>query len=80
MKESPTERNARIFKEATEAGEPVFVIRAKDLTAIDAIRAYTQLAEKSTYEFLTALVELEDEFIEWRDNNPDKLKYPDLRN
>jgi len=80
MSETPTERNRRIFEEATGSGEPVFVIRAKDILGPAAILAYASLADDTaTPEFMEALHDLEGEFHAWRAANPDEIKVPDLR-
>lgn len=79
MTETPTDRNRRIFREATEAGEPVFVIRAKDRHAPSAILAYATIASESGDEFASALDELVNEVEDWQAAHPDAVKTPDLR-
>jgi hypothetical protein len=81
MAETPTERNDRIYREARAAGEPVFVLRAKDRLALDTIDAYghTALTEGATDDFMDALLDVEREFATWRADNPDAMKLPDVR-
>lgn len=78
--ETPTERNRRIFEEATARGEPVFVVRAKDFLGIGAIVAYANLADgHATPEFMAALNDLTREFHAWRQEHESELSLPDLR-
>lgn len=79
MSETPTERNRRIYLDATAAGEPVFVIRAKDRHAPSAILAYAVIASDSGDAFCDALDELVAEVEAWQAANPEQVKAPDLR-
>jgi hypothetical protein len=80
MRESPTERNARIFHGATAAGEPVFVIRAKDDVALQAIGAYMAyaIAHGVDLAFIEACDALVADFEQWRREHPDLCKTPDI--
>ena len=78
--ETPTERNRRIYEEATAQDEPVFVIRAKDLTSISAIMLYRELHAMNTSPgFNDALTDLIGDFREWQQAHTDQMKVPDLR-
>lgn len=80
MSETPAERNRRIFEEATAAGEPVFVIRAKDKWSVEAIYAYDRLVEDDVgSEFRAAIDDLVDDFARWRVDHVDQIKAPDVR-
>jgi hypothetical protein len=84
MTETPTERNRRIFEDATAAGEPVFVLRAKDTYAPYAIEQYGGLVaagegDRFDPAFGEALDAAVSRFHEWRRANPDSVKAPDLR-
>ena len=82
--ETPAQRNARIFREAAASGEPVFVIRAKDILAVDALLAYGELyghlgVAGQDPAFVVALAELEADMRQWRNAHMAQLKVPDVR-
>lgn len=77
--ETPTERNARIFHEATARSEPVFVIRAQDRYAVLAIQAYADLLDNPDPQMIDALAARSLEVVAWQEANPTLIKYPDLR-
>lgn len=68
-------------------GEPLFIIRAKDYTAVHALdsyrRWYTQQAmiDKVPVEeidrFTANMDQVISDFIKWRDTYPADLKFPD---
>lgn len=64
-------------------GEPVFIIRAKDLLAPEALAAYVRACERAdemVEPIHTADVREEFKlFVEWRIANPDQIKVPDSR-
>lgn len=59
--------------------EPIFVIRGKDLNAIDAIEQYRIVASVNgaTEEFLNEIAQFGEAVGEWQDGNPDICKYAD---
>lgn len=68
-------------------GEPLFIIRAKDLLAVEMLdhyrRHYVQQAmiEKVDLDevdrFTASMDETTSAFIRWRDEHPEELKFPD---
>lgn len=80
MSETPTERNRRIFEEATARGEPVFVVRAQDVQSVAAIQCYRGLSVTNVDpDFVQALDDLAAEFQHWQRLHPSQMKLPDLR-
>ena len=61
------------------AGEPVFVLRARDLTALEMLRAYVQMCEHagSPQSHLDAIGEVREAFSTWRAEHADEVKVPD---
>lgn len=76
--ESPIRRNERIFDEATEQGEPVFVVRAKDNKAIPTLVHYMKLTEGDD-DMREALEDLLLAVGQWRVENRGLTKDPDVR-
>lgn len=56
--------------------EPVFVIRARDKTALLAIQAYADLNSMNK-ELYDGVGEVYDTFVKWRDEHPELVKMPD---
>jgi hypothetical protein len=58
----------------------VFVVRAKDKWAVEAIYAYDRLVQDDvTQEFREAIDDLVDDFCRWRTDHADQVKVPDVR-
>lgn len=82
MVETPSERNRRIFADATARDEPVFVIRAQDRHAPYAVDAYVDLLDyQGTPDpaFSDALAGLRRDVVAWQADHPDLVKEPDVR-
>lgn len=80
MPETPTERNRRIFEEATARGEPVFVVRAQDIQSVPTILVYREMSSANVdHSFVEALDDLAAEFTAWQRTNAAAMKLPDLR-
>ncbi|QMW05376.1 hypothetical protein [Spirosoma foliorum] len=61
--------------------EPTFILRAKDIHALAAIRTYKNslvYGEFKDYEGAAKVRECEKLFSEWQANNSDKLQFPTL--
>lgn len=58
-------------------GEPVFVIRAQDKAAPEAVKAYVRISSKIGGRNIIRSSEFVDRIIEWQKNNPKKVKVPD---
>lgn len=61
-------------------GEPIFVLRGKDILSLMALQHYTTLLELYTphnTEQLEGLSHVMDLFRLWQYQNPDKIKLPD---
>lgn len=69
--------------------EPWFLIRGRDMFAVDAIRAYADLVAKESSKFVhsqdqaTAIMQhalqclkIAERFIDWQDSNKDKVRLP----
>ena len=68
------------IKEIMESGEPIFVMRAKDKSAVAALEYYrdnTQIYDSNISDWQADLNVVIDKFEEWETKNPDKMKYPD---
>jgi hypothetical protein len=91
MSETPAQRNRRIFEEATAAGEPVFVVRAKDFHGPEAIVAYGRIVQANhglpleavdlerVEEMQQALWSLFLDFAGWQASHRGQVKRPDVR-
>lgn len=55
--------------------EPVFIMRAKDLNAVPALRAYARLCKDTEHHF--AVQECIVDFTEFERRNPSKMHEPD---
>lgn len=60
-------------------GEPVFILRGKDLAAVEAIQAYRDECRLigAGPDHLKAIEEIITAFAEYRIDNPDDMKVPD---
>jgi hypothetical protein len=69
----------RLFNRSTgqliPEDEPVFVLRAKDLHAITALRAYLSVCEDATHR--EAVARRIDQFELFADQHPERMKTPD---
>lgn len=59
--------------------EPIFILRAQDQCALEAIPVYAQLANDAgaPKQFLAGLGDVAFQFSDWRMKNRDKVKVPD---
>lgn len=59
--------------------EPIFIIRAQDAAAIDALINYGRVAEVAgaTIEFVTGVNQVINDFESWRGRHADRVKTPD---
>jgi hypothetical protein len=62
-----------------ESDEPVFIIRAQDACAVDAVLRYRGAAEDkgASEELLYAVEEAAGAISEWQEAHPDQVKVPD---
>lgn len=69
----------KIIEEVSESGEPFFVLRAQDHLSVITLQNYTNEASmyKLSEEFMGSLRRVTGDFLEWREDNPEKLKLPD---
>ena len=65
----------RVTGEEIPADEPVFILRAKDKHAVEALRAYADLCTDEKHR-KTVLNRCRD-FDTFASNNPDRMKEPD---
>ncbi len=73
-------RSERMAQECIEAGEPFFVLRAKDMFSVMAVHNYAKLVEEYgplDVEFHGAVTDSAQEMREWQQANPQRVKYPD---
>lgn len=73
-------KTGRIVRECLVNQEPFFVLRAKDLFSVMAVRNYLKLVEEyGPYdpEFDEGVMECIQQMREWQQNNPGQVKYPD---
>lgn len=58
--------------------EPIMILRGQDQLATFAITDYIGRADKiCSREFIADLVNLSQDFTDWKVRNPDKIKVPD---
>lgn len=74
-------RDRRIAKVCSETTEPCIVFRAQDGILPDLLKSYRDaLVEfNASSEMVAAIDQRRDEVIKWQDDNPDRVKIPDLR-
>lgn len=60
-------------------GEPVFILRAKDILSTFALDEYAKFVEKFSPHSpqLASIVDVTNDFRSWQVANPDKVKLPD---
>ena len=71
---------ARMVDEAGFEGEPVFVIRAKDLLSVPVITEYIDMMRRfgsADPVFEEDMRNIRAEFIAWQKDNPERVRYPD---
>lgn len=70
----------RIVRDCTSAGEPFFVLRAKDLLSVPAIKQYFNSLSDYEGDDPTHVIQVGEilaEFKTWQRQNPDKVRLPD---
>lgn len=69
----------KMIESAQENNEPVFLLRAKDVAAVVAIRAYLDELEllDADDDHIADIMRIKDEFWDFRNNNRKLLKIPD---
>lgn len=73
-------KSERIAVECRSTGEPFFVLRAKDIFSVMAVREYASLVEQYgpvDYDFQEQLEEQVKSMREWQIRHPYEVKYPD---
>lgn len=71
---------SRSSGEAIPPDEPVFVFRARDVHALDALHRYADVLvmdERTTDDHLEAVQQRILQFARFADNHPDRMKTPD---
>lgn len=76
----PENKGHRIVADCSRSGEPFFVLRAKDLLSVPAIKQY--LNSLSDYEgddptHVMQVAEILQQFKTWQRANADKVRLPD---
>lgn len=70
----------KIIAEADETGEPVFVLRAKDIFSVMLVTQYAETIEKygpQDHEFGEAIHDQLNHMRNWQQANPSRVRYPD---
>jgi hypothetical protein len=59
--------------------EPIFIIRAQDALSRATINRYARLGNDTarTDEFMDGIIEVEEDFMEWQNQNRNRVKLPD---
>jgi hypothetical protein len=59
--------------------EPIFIIRAQDMTSTEALATYSRTARMvgADEHFLRGMADIMMDFADWRIANQDKIKVPD---
>lgn len=73
-------RTLRMVEDCLDNDEPFFVLRAKDIFSVMAVRNYGDLVEKYgplDFDFQKRLLEHAERMREWQVSNPSLVKYPD---
>jgi len=71
---------AKIIREASDTGEPVFVLRAKDIFSVMAVTEYARLVElygPMDHEFDEAIHNQLNAMKEWQREHAMEVRYPD---
>jgi hypothetical protein len=63
--------------EAALDGEPVFIIRAQDKAAVDAVKAYVRISHEGGGRNIIRSSEMVDRIHQWQLDNPNKVKVAD---
>lgn len=78
-----TQLNAKaqkILKECSDSGEPVFVIRAKDIFSNFVLREYEKLVQEyapDDHHFVDEIEMLRIQFKDWQRDHTEELHFPD---
>lgn len=64
-----------VTREFIPDDEPVFIMRGQDARAAEGIRKYGELCANSGHQL--AVVNRESDFIQFANDNPDRMKEPD---
>lgn len=75
-----TGKAGEILKKCAVSGEPVFILRAKDIFSVMVIAKYLEIVESygpSDHEFQATIVNTLQNFKDWQAKNIDKVRYPD---
>lgn len=78
--EQTHDKTQKILDECRASGEPIFVIRAKDILAPMLVAEYYELIEKycpRQHHFHGQVAEIQDQMLDWQRANGDKVGYPD---
>ena len=72
-------KDKKIIEDAKREGIPIFVLTAKDVLSIYALKEYEAICESADCkpEFIHAIVDRIKEFDKWQKENADKVKLPD---
>jgi hypothetical protein len=75
-----TARNQAILDKTRDTDEPVIVFRAQDCLAAVMLNHYANLATDAgaDREFVAVVEDVRQQFIDWGEAHPDRLKVPDL--
>lgn len=71
---------AKILMEAADTGEPVFVLRAKDLLSVLGVTAYLRLIEDYTpenHDMHEGIINQLRAMRDWQGANPGEVRLPD---
>lgn len=71
---------AKIIKEVAESGEPIFILRAKDIFSIQAVGHYIDLLEKygpEAHDMAIGASEQNQVMRSWQRDNVSMVRYPD---
>ena len=68
-----------VLKSARENNEPVLVLRAKDRASLSGLRKYLFQCKsmRCNKEHISGVNAILNDFKDWRNENPDKIKIPD---
>lgn len=76
-----SERDQRIIEECKASDEPCIVFRGKDALVPGLLEMYAQESSRqgATSDFKDAVMTRWQEICDWQEDNPDRVKIPDLR-
>lgn len=73
-------KTGRILEACRASGEPIFVLRAKDILSNMVIAEYLEKVDKYTptnHKLQGQVAEILDQFLEWQKSNMNQVRYPD---